>query len=306
MTHGSLFAGIGGFDYAAKLAGIETVWQVEIDGYCLKVLEKNFPDVKRYENIKKIKGEELERVDIISGGIPCQPVSHAGKRKGKEDDRWLWDEMLRIISKVKPSWCIAENVYGLITQEKGMVFEQVLSDLENEGYEVQPFIIPACAVNAPHKRKRVWIVAYNNSIMRNWERCKSKSKESEKYKVVATNKNVANSDRTRELQQKRIKQDIGGWSSNKDKDVADTNGKHKQEYSERDKLGYKREKGAFGRSIYETDWDKDWVEVATELCRVDARISNRVDRIRCLGNAIVPQIAYEIFKIIKYVNNMSE
>ena len=156
MTFGSLFAGIGGFDLGLERAGMECKWQVEIDPFCLKVLEKHWPGVKRYGNVKTVGKHNLEPVDLICGGFPCQPFSVAGKRGGREDNRYLWPEMLRVISEVRPTWVIGENVAGIVN----MALDQVCSDLEGEGYEVQPFIIPACAVNAPHRRDRVWIVAH--------------------------------------------------------------------------------------------------------------------------------------------------
>lgn len=162
LRHGSLFSGIGGFDLAAEWMGWENVFQVEIDPFCQKVLEKNFPNVTKYGDIKEFNGTKYRgAVDIISGGFPCQPFSSAGKRKGNKDDRHLWPEMLRVIGEVQPSYIVGENVYGLLNWSKGLVFEQVCADLENEGYQVQPVILPACAVDAPHRRDRIWFVAYS-------------------------------------------------------------------------------------------------------------------------------------------------
>ena len=156
MTVGSLFSGIGGFDLGLERAGMTIKWQVEIDDFCNKVLEKHWPDVKRYRDIKELRGDELEPVDLICGGFPCQPFSAAGKRRSKEDDRYLWPEMLRVIRAVRPNWIIGENVAGIVS----LALDDVLSDLESEGYACQSFIIPACAVNAPHRRDRVWIIAH--------------------------------------------------------------------------------------------------------------------------------------------------
>lgn len=164
MRHGSLFSGIGGFDLAAEWMGWENVFQVEKDGFCQKVLAKNFPNTARYGDIKEFDGTKYAgRVDVLSGGFPCQPFSSAGKRKGTDDDRYLWPEMLRVIREVQPAYIVGENVYGLVNWSGGLVFEQVCSDLENEGYQVQPVILPACAVDAPHRRDRVWFVAYSES-----------------------------------------------------------------------------------------------------------------------------------------------
>jgi len=158
MKVGSLFAGIGGFDLGLERAGMEVVWQVEFDPYCNKVLAKHWPSVKRYGDIYEVNTEELEKVDVICGGFPCQPFSHAGKRRGKSDNRYLWPEMFRIIKDLKPTWVIGENVAGIVN----MALDTVLLDLEAAGYEVWTFIIPAAAVGAPHQRKRVWIIAYRN------------------------------------------------------------------------------------------------------------------------------------------------
>lgn len=157
---GSLFTGIGGFDLGFERAGMEIAWQVEIDEFCNKVLAKHWPNVKRFKDVKTVSGKELEPVDLLCGGVPCQPASCAGKRRGTKDDRWLWKEPFRIIAELdpKPKWCVFENVRGLLTLENGLVFDNLLSELENLGYETRTFIIPACAVNAPHRRDRVWIV----------------------------------------------------------------------------------------------------------------------------------------------------
>ena len=181
MRHIDLFSGIGGFALA-----IEKAWPnsdhifCDNDSYCQKLLKLRYPNSKIYGDIKEIKsitdsdwlglqkqgqkqqtnrGRQLFKVDILTGGFPCQPFSQAGKRRGTSDDRYLWPEMLRVIRLAKPRWVIAENVRGLLTMQNGMVFEQVCLDLENSGYEVQPFIIPAVAVNAPHRRDRIWFVA---------------------------------------------------------------------------------------------------------------------------------------------------
>jgi DNA (cytosine-5)-methyltransferase 1 len=152
-----LFSGIGGFPLAADwTGGIETVAFCEIEPFCQNVLKKHWPDVPIFSDIKELKGERIESVDIISGGFPCQPFSVAGKRRSQGDDRHLWPEMFRVIQECKPTWVIGENVTGLIE----LALEDCFVDLEAEGYEVQPLIIPACAVNAPHRRDRVWIIAY--------------------------------------------------------------------------------------------------------------------------------------------------
>lgn len=156
MTFGSLFAGIGGFDLGLERAGMECKWQVEIDDFCNRVLEKHWPRVKRYRDVREVGAHNLEPVDLICGGFPCQPFSVAGKQRGKEDDRHLWPEMFRIVSELRPTWVVGENVPGLVR----LGLDEVLSDLEGIGYSTQTFDIPACAVDAPHVRHRIWIVAF--------------------------------------------------------------------------------------------------------------------------------------------------
>ena len=159
----SLFSGIGGLDIACEMAGMEIVGQVEIDSFCQKVLAKHWPHIKRMDDIKKIRGDEFGAIDIIVGGVPCQPASVAGKRRGTEDDRWLWGETLRIVKAIRPKWCVFENPFGILSLQGGVPFEGILSEMEAEGYETGTFIIPACAVGAPHKRQRVFIVGYSSS-----------------------------------------------------------------------------------------------------------------------------------------------
>ncbi len=164
MTQGELFAGIGGFGLAGRWAGIESVFQVEWNEYCQKILRKNFPNAQIFGDIKQFDGTQFRgAIDIISGGFPCQPYSTAGKRLGKEDERHLWPEMLRVIREVAPRWVVGENVFGLVNWSGGLVFDEVQSDLEASGYEVQAFVLPAASTNAPHIRQRVWFVAHTDT-----------------------------------------------------------------------------------------------------------------------------------------------
>ena len=165
LTHLSLFSGIGGLDLAAEMAGFQTVGQCEWADYPRKVLEKHWPGLPRWRDIRTLTKESfyettgLESVTVLSGGFPCQPFSTAGKRRGKEDDRYLWPEMLRVIQEIRPRWVVGENVAGIVS----LALDTVLSDLESIGYACQAVIIPACAVDAPHRRDRCAILAYSNN-----------------------------------------------------------------------------------------------------------------------------------------------
>ena len=142
---------------------MECVGQVEIDRYCNQVLEKHWPLVKRLHDVREVTGNEFGTIELVCGGVPCQPASYAGRRRGVQDNRWLWPEAFRIVRNVKPTWCLFENVRGLTSLEQGVVFDSLLSELASFGYEVQTFIVPACAVDAPHRRDRVWILGHSTS-----------------------------------------------------------------------------------------------------------------------------------------------
>ena len=162
MNHLDLFSGIGGFSLALEKVGFKTVGFCEVDPYCRLLLQKHWKGVTIHHDIKKLEAKDIrEPIDILTGGFPCQPYSVAGKQKGTDDNRYLWPDMFRVIKEIKPTFVIAENVRGIVNIQDGMVFETVCSDLESEGFEIQPFIIPAAGVGAPHKRERVWIVGYS-------------------------------------------------------------------------------------------------------------------------------------------------
>lgn len=165
MRHGSLFSGIGGFDLAAEWMGWENVFHCEINEFGRKVLNYHFPKSISHEDITKTDFSVYRgRIDILSGGFPCQPFSSAGNRLGKEDERHLWPQMLRAIKEIAPSWIVGENVYGLINWSNGLVFHEIQADLEAQGYEVFPFLCPAVSVNAPHVRNRIFFIAHSRKF----------------------------------------------------------------------------------------------------------------------------------------------
>ena len=157
MKVGSLFSGGGLGDFGFMAAGMEIAWQCEIDDYCQKILALRYPESKKYRDIKTLKGAELEPADIVAGGFPCQPFSVAGNQRGNKDDRYLWPEMLRIIQEVKPTWVVGENVPGIIQ----ISLDDVLSDLEAQGYECGSFVFSAHSLGASHRRDRLWIICYS-------------------------------------------------------------------------------------------------------------------------------------------------
>jgi len=289
MTHLDLFSGIGGFAIAAERVwpDIEHVF-CEIDPFCRTILTKHWPHAPIYGDIRTLTNTSSQRtgmeksdsgrqewkgtntpqstlvrqgdgegnaegvtagIDLLTGGFPCQPFSHAGRRKGTNDDRHLWPEMRRVIQEFAPRYVVAENVRGLLSIDGGMVFEQVCLDLEALGYEVQPFVIPACAVNAPHRRDRIWIVAHSNH---------------ESVNVGCGRREAAG--HYRELDRERPAQK---WNL----------------------------------------WNENWSQVAARLCRVDDGLPSGMARprgwrnaaLKAYGNAIVPQVAEQIFRTIKYL-----
>ncbi len=260
-----LFAGIGGVALAAEWADIETVAFCERDPFCQKVLKKHWSHVPIFEDIRTLNkqaltdgGVDVGSIELISGGFPCQPYSIAGKRKGTEDDRDLWPEMFRVIKEIKPTWVVGENVANFVNME----LERTLIDLESEGYETRTFIIPACAVNAKHRRDRTFIVAYSDS---SWKLQSQGSIEEFRKRLGDNCKNVSHT--------------------------------HSK--------GLERENQPELESRNSTGCSRSGERWATEpdVGRVANGIPNRVDRIRGLGNAVVPQQIYPILKAIKEIHD---
>jgi len=303
MTHGSLFSGIGGFDLAASWLGWTNVFQCEIDPFCQKVLKYHFPDTELYGNIKETDFKKYNgTIDVISGGFPCQPFSVAGKRKGTADDRFLWDEMLRVIRDVQPSWIVAENVIGLLTQQSGVVFERVCSDLENIWYEVQPFVIPACAVNAPHRRDRVWIIANRSGAgIKSLQQWQNRIYESEAIAHATSHKNN--------------RRGQGGFYAKPTGINAEriTSHANKIGFKRREQAGKKWEMEKQSGRLHCTYNPFEKFPTQSPVCCGNDEFSAGLDgitfskwrrkSIEAYGNAVVPQVVYQIFKTINEVED---
>ena len=285
MIHGSLFAGIGGFDLGFSKAGIKTIWAVEIDLYCQKVLKKNFPDTKIYSDIKECGVHNLEKVDIISGGFPCQDISVAGKKAGITGSRsGLWSEMFRIIGELRPRYAVIENVPNLVN----LGLETVLCDLASIGYDAEWQIISAAEVGAWHLRKRIWIIAYPSQKHDGEDSSEPGQGQIQEFGNGSVKGDVPNSS---SLQRARKPGEIcgGRQGGNGFGNILQTlSDSDKQRQQARGKLQECGKKGQLGwRNAENTgQWESE-----PQLGRVADGIPHRVDRLRGLGNAIVPQIA---------------
>ena len=303
LTHLSLFSGIGGLDLAAEMAGFRTVGQCEWADYPTKVLEKHWPDVPRWRDIRTLTGSSFyektgrRTVDVISGGFPCQPFSVAGKRKGKEDDRYLWPEMFRVISELRPSWVVGENVAGIVN----MALDQAYADLENAGYTVQAFIIPACAVNAPHRRDRCAIVAHADS---------------DGQQRVGCCRNEVGGARSEEAQLEwrcdvLFNSNNGGWPlwGNRELSAAQETGGRLANYGggAQEHVTWERRSAQPGLGGVD-DGVSCWLDRGMsapgywmqepDISRLTTKREHRKDRLQCLGNAVVPQQFYPVFRSI--------
>lgn len=291
MNHGSLFSGIGGFDLAAEWTGWNNSFHCEINEFGKRILQHYWPEAVSYDDITKtdftIWGG---RIDVLTGGFPCQPFSHAGLRKGTADERHLWPEMLRAIREIKPRWVVGENVGGIISWDGGLVFEQVHTDLEAQGYEVQAFVLPACGVNAPHRRDRVWFVAHAVGDGRERERAPASIKEGREPKPGNAGELAGGFERFRPRRPVAHSNDTG--------------------LQGRPLNGGIEEIGALGNEQPSRFLRADWQEFPTfaPVCGGDDGLPARLDEItvskwrresvKAYGNAIVPQVAYQIFQAI--------
>ena len=298
MTHLSLFSGIGGLDLAAEWAGFETVGQCEFADYPTKVLEKHWPDVPRWRDIRTLTKESfyertgLRSVDVISGGFPCQPFSVAGKQKGKGDDRYLWPEMLRVIRELRPHCVVGENVPGILKIAAG----QVVKDLEQAGYHVVVLCFEAAAVGAWHRRARVFFVAYADgarSCEGTDEKHTASGEFATQFRPSASSKALADAEGERGQGCPAIRPAVqaegtGEMQSDKCRCDASTNNTVRGGCDGNDRRKESQEL-ANGRC-----WATE-----PDVGRMASGIPNRVDRLKCLGNAVVPQQAYPIFRALR-------
>lgn len=305
MNHGSLFSGIGGFDLAAEWMGWNNVFHCEWMEFPRKVLDYYFPNADSHIDICNTDFRKYaNRIDILTGGFPCQPFSMAGKRKGTDDERYLWGEMLRAIQEIKPKFVIAENVFGITNIDDGLVFEQVCLDLENEGYEVQPFIIPACAKDAPHRRDRCWFLAYRNNTRNttlqsgiNGNGAQKSLKWEQSFNEFSRPifKRNATDTRCERFKQCRIPGQI----------------------SKTERIsGTERSKFRIPFKTMGNGLESNWQDFPTQspICSGDDGLPTELDRItfskwraesiKGYGNAIVPQVAYELFKVLEEMNHL--
>ena len=287
LRHLDLFSGIGGFALGLEsTGGFETVGFCDNEPFAQKVLKKHWPNVPCYEDVRDVGVDTVgyRGVDIITGGFPCQPYSVAGKQD-PNDNRQLWPEMFRIIKEIRPTYVIGENVRNLISIREGVVFEQVCTDLEGEGYEVQTFVLPASAVNAPHQRYRCWIVAYSRCIN---ERSKKKSEWTSGDTTGCSGRTYSRSKGIHETNVADTRCEHGEQRNAAEMDKKQTK---RSSCTVHDKSGSKRQ--------YETH---NW-SVEPSVGRVAHGIPNRVDRLKGLGNAVVPQIPAVLGRAILEVHN---
>jgi DNA (cytosine-5)-methyltransferase 1 len=315
-----LFSGIGGFSLGLESTGFfETIGFVEKDKFCQKVLKKHWSNINIEEDIRNVKGEKYA-AEVITGGFPCQPFSVAGKRKSTADDRYLWDEMLRVIREVKPRWIIAENVEGIVNINEGMVLRQVLNDLENEGFKSQCIIIPASGIGAWHQRKRIWILAYsnNNGSYRSQRNATKQSSNEQKDRLsFRDDKDVPNTNTGFSIRENEEIQSRGNATTNGSEDVSNANSRLCRGRGTEFKSGDDREGWFYTEKEKQTRQhircktigcnavlgkertNKTWWQTESELCGVPNGVSYELDkdrsnRIKSLGNSIVPQIARQI------------
>jgi len=324
MTFGSLFAGIGGFDLGLERAGMECRWQVEIDDYASRVLAKHWPHVTRWGDVRTFPaGDQADwAVDLICAGVPCQPVSNAGKQKGADDERWMWGEALRVVADLQPRFFVAENPIGILNHDSGRTFRGLLRALASVGYVCEWHVIAAADVGALHLRQRVWLVAHSDSVS-----CTERKPRRACGCLSATS--ARSQGRQNEGQAWAVAGDCGA-------DVADTNGTGREQRRRpitaaqthsASECGCQdcglrswgtRAREAFADAEHSGRQGRDsqgqgagatvssgWWLSEPDVGRVAHGIPNRVDRLRCLGNAVVPQIVELIGRAILQAEGMT-
>jgi DNA (cytosine-5)-methyltransferase 1 len=296
MKHGSLFSGIGGFDLAAEWMGWENVFHCEWMEFPRKVLDYHFPNADSHIDICKTDFKKYaNKIDILTGGFPCQPFSLAGKRKGTDDERYLWGEMLRAIQEIKPKYVIAENVFGITNIDGGLVFEQVCLDLEGEGYEVQPFIIPACSKNAPHRRDRCWFIAENPLF----SGCIHRGDDQERTEIREFGNTCTGSADGIHIPKGYVTNTNGiGQEFRQERECSK---RKSQSVDKQFKRCRKLYGGNFEKFPSQSPVCSGNDGIPTELDGVTFS-KWRAESIKGYGNAIVPQIAYQLFEIIQELN----
>lgn len=341
MKHASLFSGIGGFDYAAALLGWINIFDCEIDAFCRKVLEYHFPNSVHYGDItKQIFKEWRGKIDVLSGGFPCQPFSLAGQRKGADDNRYLWPQMLRVIREIRPTWVVGENVAGILTvvqpgaevevggqaslfgedyrkrvlHRQEYVIETICRDLEREGYAVQPLLIPACAVGAPHRRDRIWFIAHRTNagveaMQFTGQNGTSSHADGDRHTSCGTSCRVEKEryERAAMSGQRGGRCELFNGLDGFSWIAADPYGKRQKYGNDQGPERRNKPDERFKKQYSSSIWEK--FPTQSPICIGDDGLSGRLDGItfskwrqesvKAYGNAIVPQVAYEIFKTIE-------
>ena len=306
-----LFSGIGGFSLGLEWAGMSTVAMCEKDPYCRKILAKHWPDLTIHEDIRNLDGKKYRNsIDLVAGGFPCQPFSVAGKRKGADDDRHLWPEMLRVIKEAKPRWVIGENVFGFIN----MALDDVQADLEREHYEVRKFVLPAVAVDARHRRDRIILIAYSNSpAVWNLPERQAQGRDNlqaGRQAITPDNgpsQSMANSygkgleigQDLRENHEQELSPSERSGSERRE-DVANSHGTRGEAGLSGQEPWQEGNSGELDHQGHQQSWREEVREWPAEPCvgRVADGVPNRVDRIKGLGNAVVPQLIQAIGELV--------
>ena len=349
IRHGSLFSGIGAAEIAAEMLGWENVFHCEINPFGRKVLEYWFPNSDSYEDITKTDFSSYRgKIDILTGGFPCQPFSYAGKRGGQSDDRYLWHEMLRVIEEVRPTWVIGENVNGITTMvesysvtevgsestlfgegngfhryrsEQSFTIERICRDLESKGYSVQPMLIPACSVGAPHRRDRIFIVAYNVAD----SDCGDDLRESGKYEGEGKEKRLSKWNEVRKFGEsgdvrsesereficdgwRKFVSDTGCEGLERENEAGSEKGREWMHIRRNIAGCYRKtalkpkERWATFPSVSPVYRRNDGIPFPLDNLTIPFG-KWKTESMKAYGNAIVPQVMYQIFKCIDKISN---